>query len=269
VKTSSLVENKCIRMLLWFGIALTGIGAGVGAWIAASPKEPETDRSAARQQPKGKHFDGTVHFDLLAKLLTDDRRAAQADWLRELDDPKAGVETQSNPLLGQQAPDITLRDHRGQCWTLQESLGKGPVVVVFYLGYSCPACVHGLVELNADLQRFHGLGTQIVAISGDTPDITWQRFQQYGNFGFAVLSDPGHSAAQAYGTFSPANAAEPEDLRHATFLIGRDGKICWATRGDAPFRNNKALLYEVARLEKKLPRSEPTLGTSGKEPQTP
>ncbi len=197
---------------------------------------------------------------MLAKLLADDRRSAPGeDWLRELAGPKSTfrVETQHHPLLHHAAPDFTLLDHRGQPWSLQGHIGRGPVLLVFYLGYACNACVHDLFELNADLARFRSLGADVVAVSGDTPSLTWERFEQYGAFGFPVLSDPGHMVALSYGTFRPAKASKPDKLLHGTFLIGRDGQVHWVSYGDAPFRNNKALLYELARLENKLP--QPTL----------
>ena len=39
------------------------------------------------------------------------------------------------------------------------------MVLVFYLGYFCNACVHSLVELDADRDRFATLGATIVASS--------------------------------------------------------------------------------------------------------
>lgn len=138
------------------------------------------------------------------------------------------MKTQPHPLLDQVAPGLTLQDHRGQPWGLQGRLARGPVVLVFYLGYVCNACVHDLFELNADLSRFHSLGAEVVAVSGDTPGLTRRRFEQYGAFAFPVLSDPGHAVARAYGTFRPATASRPEDLLHGTFLIGRDGRVHWA-----------------------------------------
>jgi peroxiredoxin len=223
-------------------------------------------------QPTGQHFTGKVHFDVLAKLLADDRRSAGADeWLRQLADPKAAfrVKTQTHLLLEHAAPDFTLQDHRGQRWSLRGHLDRGPVVVVFYLGYACNACVHDLFELNADFGRFHRLGAEVVAVSGDTPGLTRQRFGQYGAFGFPVLSDPGRVVARSYGTFRPANGSKPEEFLHGTFLIGRDGQVHWVRCGDTPFRNNQALLYELARLGDKLPQPEPPVPAGDKGAKTP
>lgn len=256
-------------ILLYLATACAVACLGLGAWTVTVSKAPEgRSAQAVQPQPTGKHLAGKVQFDVLAKLLADDRRSAPSGaWLRELADPKAPfrVPSQKHPLLQQAAVDFTLEDHRGQRWNLQEHLGRGPVVLVFYLGYACNACVHDLFELNADLDRFRSLGAQVVAVSGDSPGLTRQRYEQYGAFGFAVLSDPGHAAARCYGTFRPAQAAEPEELLHGTFLIGRDGYVCWVNFGDTPFRNNKALLYEVARLENKLPPPEPGAGAAGQE----
>jgi peroxiredoxin len=212
-----------------------------------------------------------VHFDLLAKLLADDRRSAADDWLRERADPGAPfrVETQSHPMLGHPAPDFTLRDQRGQPWALRQQLRQGPVVLVFYLGYFCDACVCNLTELNADRDRFHSLGAEVVAVSGDAADLTRRRFEEYGRFDFPVLSDPGHAVAQSFGVFRPAQGLEREKLLHGTFLIGRDGQVHWVHTGDTPFGRSKALLGEVARLERRLPAPEWARVPAGKEQTRP
>jgi peroxiredoxin len=239
---------------------LMALCLGLAAWFLACRKTSEANKKAAQpSQPTSGHFTGKVHFDLLAKLLDDDRRGAPAnEWLRELADPKAAfrVKTGSHPLLGHAAADFTLPDHCGRTWCLHGQVNHGPVVLVFYLGYGCTACVHHLFELNADLERFHSLGAEVVAVSGDSPGLTQERFREYGAFRFPVLSDAAHVVAQSYGMFRAARASESEELLHGTFLIGRDGTVRWASYGETPFRNNKALLYELARPENKLPQSE-------------
>jgi peroxiredoxin len=209
--------------------------------------------------PEGapQHFTGKVHFDILEKLLADNRRSASPDqWLRALTDAPAGtrVPTQEHELLNKPAPDFALLDHRGHAWALHDQLAHGPVVVVFYLGYSCNACVHHLFELNADLDRFRTLEAEIVAISGDEAEFTQLQFEKFGPFRYPVLCDPDHQVAQAFGVYRPLLAVEVEGLQHGTFLITRDERVAWVNRGDAPFRDNQTLLFELARLEGKLPR---------------
>lgn len=217
------------------------------------------------------HFTGKVHYDILAKLLADDRRASASDWQRELlvAGPSLRVDSQPHPLLAHTAPDIQLLDHRGQPWSLHEQLARGPVVLVFYLSFECIACVHDLFELNADIDRFHSLGVEVVAVSGDSPEITRQRFDSYGALDFPVLSDAGHTVAQRYGVFRRGKDSQPDDLLHGTFLIGRDGLVHWADSGDKPFRNNKALLAELVQMGQELPEFGRSLPSRDKPRTTP
>src|SRR5262249_13085079 len=132
-------------------------------------------------------------------------------------------------------------------------VGRGPVVLVFYYGYYCNHCVAQLFALHEDVKKFRELGAEVIAVSADPPELTRQRFERSGAFAFPVLADPGHKAAQRYGVFRPAAGNVPEELRHGTFVIGRDGRVHWAYRGSEPFTGNATLLYELARLEGRLP----------------
>lgn len=172
-----------------------------------------------------------------------------------LNDPKyVPLPTQAYTLLLQPAPEFALRDVNGKEWTLAQTLKDGPVVLVFYYGYHCDHCVSQLFALNKDVEKFRELGVQVVAISADAPELTRERFKQYGAFHFPVLSDPGNKVAEKYETFTPSPKVGQEgDLLHGTFLIARTGKIVWANRGDVPFTENRTLLHEAARLEGRLP----------------
>jgi thioredoxin-dependent peroxiredoxin len=242
---------------------LLALGLLVAAWFFACQQRPAANKAGQppETQPSSRHTSGKVHFDLLAKLLADDRRGDPADpWLQELADPGGPfqVRTQPHPLLNQAAPDFVLQDHDGRSRSLQSQLAHGPVLLVFYLGYACDRCVANLFELNADLEHFHALEAEVLAISGDSVALTQRRFAEYGAFGSPLLSDPGHGVARLYGTFVPATSSKSEKLLHGAFLIGRDGRVTWAHIGDTPFHGNRALLYEVARSEKKLPQSKPS-----------
>jgi peroxiredoxin len=189
-----------------------------------------------------------VHFDVLAKLLADDRRSQHnQDWLCEIQSAAfPRVPTQPHTLLGRPAPGFTLSDCLDRPQVLQHLLQHGPVVLTFYVGSTCHACMHDLLELNTDLDRFHALGAEIAAVSGDPTTRTRQRFEQSGALGFPVLADPDYTVARAYGAVQQEQAAESAVIRHATFLIAQDGRVTWVYRGDAPFRNNQALLAELA-----------------------
>ncbi len=183
-----------------------------------------------------------------------DQAASRSGSLQEILAHPDVIPTQDHPLLGRQAPDFELADPEGKIRNLRELRDGRPVVLIFYYGYHCVSCVRQLFAVNRDLPLFREVDAQVVAVSADPPELTRRRFQQYGRFGFPVLSDPGHRAAQAYGVFTKARDGKTEDfLRHGTFLIDRGGRVRWVNVGDAPLRRNPALLYQLASLEGRLP----------------
>ena len=154
--------------------------------------------------------------------------------------------TQPHPLLGQPATDFTLEDDQSNVVNLRRLRQQGPVVLIFYYGYSCNNCVAQLFGMDEDLALFRELGAQVIAVSADPPEMTAERFNEYGRFGFRVLSDPGHRVAQAYGAYRPASRGRPEAKAHATFLIDTDGHVFWVNYGPKPYLNNETLLFEIA-----------------------
>src|ERR1051325_3691231 len=162
------------------------------------------------------------------------------------------VPTQAHTLLLQPAPDFTLSDTDGKPWTLAKHLENGPVVLVFYYGYHCNHCVSQLFALDKDMEKFNELGVTVVAVSADPPELTRERFRQYGRFTFPVLSDAGNKVATMYETFVSNSKVDAEgSLMHGTFVITRRGKIAWANLGDSPFTQNRTLLVEAARVERR------------------
>ncbi|HEY1067385.1 MAG TPA: redoxin domain-containing protein, partial [Pirellulales bacterium] len=163
--------------------------------------------------------------------------------------------TQPHSLLGHPAPAIALNDATDRQRALSESLKNGPVVLVFYYGYSCNHCVSQLFDLQEDLKYFRELGAEIVAISPDSPAETREKFAEYGRFDFTVLSDPDNRAAEAYEAFHRGQSGAMEFSQHGTFVIGRDGRVAWAYLGPSPFADNATLLHVLARLEGRDPTS--------------
>lgn len=169
------------------------------------------------------------------------------------EDDYQSVPTQAPPLLLQPAPDFVLEQVEGRPWNLREQLARGPVVLVFYYGYTCNHCVSQLFALNKDLDKFKELGAQVVAVSADPLERTRQQFAKYGAFAFPVLSDPGNKVAASYGVYRARPNSQEGDLMHGTFVITRQGKIVWVNSGDEPFTENRTLLIELAQREGRFP----------------
>ena len=191
---------------------------------------------------------GHLANDAQAYLRSEKKRSLVSPLHEILSDEEfQPQESQANPLLGKPAPDFELPDDQGTKVSLRGTLKDAPVVVVFYYGYHCNHCVGQLFGLNEDLRRFTEMGTQVVAVSADTPDLTAKRFEEYGRFDFPVLSDQDNRVAEAYGVFQAEKEGKPEVKRHGTFVIDSDGTVLWCNIGNKPFLDNQTLLTIIAR----------------------
>ncbi|MFO1023327.1 MAG: peroxiredoxin family protein [Planctomycetales bacterium] len=194
---------------------------------------------------------GHVANDARAYLEVAKPQELSADLATILNDREFHVaETQPHSLIGKSAPDFSLVDSSGNSRTLAELRNGKPLILVFYLGYGCSHCVAQLFGLDKDLRYFRELGCDVVAVSFDTPETTRQKYKEYGEFHFPVLSDPENKVAQKYGVFTPAKGDIEESLDHGTFVIDAAGKIIWANQGSQPFLDNKSLLRLVEATRK-------------------
>jgi len=190
----------------------------------------------------------------LAQQVKDYLRAKEVAPLSgELDELLANsaatsLPTLPHPLLGTPAPSFRLSDHQGAARELSEFLADGPLVVVFYYGYSCNHCVGQLFAVHDDIAKFRELGAQVVAISADPPEQTTARFAKFGPFDFPVLSDVENQVAAQYSVYLPANQGSPSRLLHGTFVLDQQGLVRWCHYGDEPFTDNATLLVELAKV---------------------
>ena len=184
--------------------------------------------------------------------LPRDQAASPSGSLQEILAHPDIIPTHHHPLLGRQAPDFELADPDGKVWNLRELQDGRPVVLIFYYGYHCIHCVRQLSDVNRDLPLFREVGARVVAISADPPELTRRTVSAKrpvrlpGPFGSRKQGGASLPGVQGHRTEMPM-------LRHGTFVIDRDGTVQWVNVGDAPFRRNSALLYQLAKMEGRLP----------------
>ena len=153
----------------------------------------------------------------------------------------------STPCSANPAPEFELSDFQGTHWSLRQEVRNGPVVIVFYLGSTCMACMTHLTELDIALSKFEKRGARVLAVSDDAPEFSLERTCRFGGFHFPLLSDRDHTAALAYGAWKrgPQGDAGTRAPLHGTFIVDRNGLVRWAYVGDRPFTDVDALLVEV------------------------
>lgn len=122
------------------------------------------------------------------------------------------------PRLGDEAPEFTLPDQRGEEIWLSALLRQvGPVVLIFYRGEWCPYCNLQLRTFQANLEQFAEHRAQVVAISPQTPDHSVSMAEK-NDLEFLVLSDARAQVIDRYGL-----RYEVDDTTRALFeAVGND-----------------------------------------------
>ena len=173
-------------------------------------------------------------------------------------------------LIGQFAPNPTVKTEFGGDLTLHSVLEKKPTVVIFYRGGWCPYCSRQLAGLVEVEQRIIDLGYQIIAISPDSPErLTAQRTGH--EFDLMHLSDVSLDATLAFrlgyyvsddmvDTIRGQLGAEVVSLEGeskvvlpvpAVYIIDTTGLIKFAyVNPNFQQRINPHLLYQAARLSR-------------------
>ena len=105
--------------------------------------------------------------------------------------------------VGQRVNDFLLPDAMGKFKSLTELMdGKKSLVVNFYRGMWCPFCNLELKALQKLLPKFKESGSDIVAISPQSPDNTLTTVEKRG-LDFTVLSDLKNDVAKQFGISFP------------------------------------------------------------------
>jgi peroxiredoxin len=140
------------------------------------------------------------------------------------------------------APELDALDEDEETVTLEEYAGQ-LVLLVFFLGEECPHCVDQLIAIDERIEEFRKEDVQVLAISGDTPEMN-RASQQMGELAFRLLSDEDFDNAKRYHSYD-----DFEDMElHSTILIDGDGRVRWARSGGAPFMELDFLLEEIRRV---------------------
>ena len=153
-----------------------------------------------------------------------------------------------SPEVGQQAPEIELRDQHGQTVSLQSFRGSKAVLLVFYPFAFSRVCSGELNELRDNVADFVSDDVQLLALSCD-PMFSLRAFADQDDLSFPLLSDfwPHGAVSSAYGAFDEQRGCSAR----STFIVDRDGLIAWSVHNALADARD---LAEYSRVLAEIPR---------------
>src|SRR3982074_808617 len=136
-------------------------------------------------------------------------------WLRKLLRGRSGGATMTALTVGAEAPDFQLKSMDGKRFSLQEELGRRPVVLAFFKA-SCPVCQYAFPFLERLHKAYGQTKVTLVGVSQNDPQQTAAFSKEFG-VTFPVLLDEQDSypVSNAYGLTNVPTV----------FWIGQDGEI--------------------------------------------
>jgi thioredoxin-dependent peroxiredoxin len=126
---------------------------------------------------------------------------------------------------GDAAPDFTLPDADGNEVSLSSFRGQR-VIVYFYPAAMTPGCTKQACDFRDSLADLNGAGITVLGISPDKP-AKLAKFREKEGLNFPLLSDPDHTALEAYGAYGEKKlyGKVTVGVIRSTFVVGADGKI--------------------------------------------
>ena len=135
----------------------------------------------------------------VSETITSQQQGAEESWLQSWQRGPTRLRWTSVPLqAGDEAPDLELHDASGGTVHLRDSWRDGPVLLMFWRHYGCSCGRDRARRLQAEHERYVGLGTNVVVIGQGEPERS-QVYARKNELPCAVLCDPARLAYEAYG----------------------------------------------------------------------
>ena len=147
---------------------------------------------------------------------------------------------------GDPAPDFSLEADNGSTLSLTDLAG-GRAVLYFYPKDDTPGCTTEACEFRDLRPRFDEAGARVLGVSPDAI-ASHERFRAKHDLNFTLLSDPLHTAAEAYGVWVEKRryGRTYMGVERSTFVIGPDGVLTAALYKVKPKGHAASVLDLVA-----------------------
>jgi peroxiredoxin Q/BCP len=131
-----------------------------------------------------------------------------------------GIRTKNEVKVGSVAPDFTLPSQSGQMMSLEDFIGKKPVVLFFYPKDGTPGCTKEVCAFRDNFEEFGKLDAQVIGMSSDSVE-SHRSFAEKHNLSFTLLSDEGAKVRKLYGVPNTFGLFPGR----VTYVIDREGIV--------------------------------------------
>jgi len=147
---------------------------------------------------------------------------------------------------GDAAPDFTLPSDTGEPVTLSSFRGR-PVILYFYPKDNTPGCTTQACGIRDAWGEFVAADAVVLGVSPDGV-ASHAKFKGSYELPFALLADPDHAVAEAYGVWVEKSryGRTYMGILRSTFVIDADGKVAKALANVQPATHADDVLAVLA-----------------------
>ncbi len=128
--------------------------------------------------------------------------------------------TKAKVTVGSVAPDFTLPSQAGEMVSLEDFIGRKPVVLFFYPKDDSPGCTREVCAFRDNFEEFRNIDAEVIGISSDSVE-SQKNFAAKHDLSFPLLSDEGGNITRLYGVPKTFGLFPGR----VTYVIDREGVV--------------------------------------------
>ncbi|MFA6099497.1 MAG: peroxiredoxin [Patescibacteria group bacterium] len=135
----------------------------------------------------------------------------------------------NEPLkVGDKAPTFTLKSQDGKDVSLNDFIGKKPVVLIFYPGDMTPGCTIQLCSVRDDWSKYAKAEVAVLGINHADAE-SHQKFLNKYHFPFPLLVDTDKKVSKKYGAIKKLFSATV--IKRTVVAVDKNGVIKFYRQG--------------------------------------